>query len=220
MSINNTGKFTTPYYKATPVPSLNYDTEAKERHDAMLREELEKAPSINASVLSNKVGNIENGIFVEDEGRIILKEEYAEVILDCMNSRHHSIIAKVIGSIMEYLSGQIQDYTSSVFVDDKLMPQVLEFYETKHLEVMDAIENKDEEHKMETFKLRIPNNVFHKESLIKFGGMTQEFINGDINSDNYLSYLKAIKGRMKTVKKHNRLLKDGVVSDISDYIKV
>jgi len=227
MSINNKGKFSiitddnNGMDRATPVPSKEYDKSEKERHDKAYAKEIAAAPSFNEAASSGAIGHIdESGKFVEDEGRIILKDEYSEITIECMNSRHQNIVGKVVGSIMEYLSGQIQDFTSDVFIDANIIPKVLEFYEAKHIEVMDGIESGDDKHKIMTYSLRIPNGIFHEASLVKFADMIQEFVNGDKTGDEYLSYLKAIKVRMIEVGKHNGLLKEGKVIDVTDVIKV
>jgi len=223
MSIINSGKFTLKgidVNKATPRPSDTYDANAKERHDTSYNEMVTDAPIAPEAIKSGAVGYFEDGKFVEDEGRIILKGEYAEINIDCMNKSHRKLVSKVIGSIMEYISGQIQDFTSDVFIDDEIIPKVLSFYEEKHIELMDLIEAGDDTLKKHIHVINVSNNIFHESSLVKFSNMIQEFINGDINSDEYLSYLKAIKQRMKSVSKENVLLAEGKVNDIKYVNKV
>ena len=209
MSINNKGKFAVDG-RSTPVPSKEFDEEARKLHDEQLKEQLENAPSIDDAASSGKVGYIdENGNFIEDNYKIEIKDEYIQVSFRCLNNRHRDLVSKVTGSIMEFIGGYIQDYTSSVMIDGTMIPKVLRFYEEKYSEITEEIEQNNVTNKRCTYVMNFPSILFLPSTVKTFLANTQQFIDNEKTVKIYLKYLEGIKKRMVDAGKHNRFLKDG-----------
>ena len=105
----------------------------------------------------NKIYYIdENGNQVEDEGRIELTQGYADIEFSCTNLRHVALVSKILGSIMEYISGYIQDYTSNVKINDEFIPKVLEFYTNTNSSINDELEDSNDDYSRSyTLKIHI-----------------------------------------------------------------
>lgn len=208
MSMYNKGKFSSP--KTTVVPSKDYDESARTEHDEKLKKQLENAPSAPSHALDGKIGYYdEGGKFVEDTHRIKIKDTHVEVSFNALNERHSRIIAKIMGSIMEYLSGQIQDFTTSVMITDKMIPEVLKFYGQKFEEIQNEIEMGHEKVHKCSVAMNIPSHIFRPSTLKKFVQTTEKFLSGDKTITNYLRYIRATKKKMVKVAKENRFLKEG-----------
>lgn len=209
MPINNKGKFSLGHHN-TPVPSKEFDEEARRLHDEELKKQLEKAPSIGLAAASGKVGYVDvNGNFIEDSYEIKIKDKYIEVSFECVNQRHRDLVSKITGSIMEFLSGYIQDYSSSVTIDIEMIPKVLDFYDTKYNEIIKEIDGDKEKENKCKFLMNFPSILFKPDTVKTFLSNTQAFINNDKSKSNYLNYLLELKECITIAGKHNRFIKDG-----------
>lgn len=110
---------------------------------------------------------------------------------------------------MEFLSGYIQDYTSSVTIDIEMIPKVLDFYDVKYNEIIKEIEEDNEKENKIQYALNFPSILFKADTVKSFLSNTQAFIDNDKSKSNYLSYLLELKECITVAGKHNRFLKDG-----------
>ena len=201
MSINNRGKFAIGGDgRSTPIPKKAFDVDERIAHDKHLQEVLKDAPSLD---------EFDEPTVNKDKYQIEIKEEYVEVELNYVSSRHQFIITKVMGSIMEYISGTIQDYTSPIKINSDMIPEVLKFYVEKYSEVLDDIENGNEKLQRGAYLMNFPSILFRLSTVKKFKENTQKFIDGDKTLTNYLTYLKSIRQKILETGRTNRFLKEG-----------